>query len=215
MKTNVKNLFVALALIASALHASADVQYIGNDLSIENGGPDHLAPLVILGEYEWDNPLDYSTIIFPDAGKVTVVDFYGQDYDFTLYALRWLGDGTYAGEQKFEVVASEHFTGAAREPGMVSLPVSNFKVQAGDFLAFAGIGPWYPQYVTDDELNSDATYENSSKPGSYVATAPGGPGATFTVGIHDDAKAKYDYISNYYGNQGRDYAIGVEFEPEQ
>jgi hypothetical protein len=214
MKTNVKNLIIALALIAGIHQASAGLEYIGNSLSVENGGPDGLAPLVILGEYVPLGPASESPIIFPAAGKVTAVDFYGEDYDFTLYALRHVGEGIHADTQMFEVVAAHHFSGRVSQARVVSLGISNFKVQEGDFLAFAGIGPWYPQWVGDDALYSDATYENSSSPDSYVATAPGGPGTVFSVGTHADRQAKYDYISNYYDNQGRDYGIGVEFESQ-
>ena len=79
----------------------------------------------------------------------------------------------------------------------------------GRLLAFAGQGPYYPQNP-NDAPNSDATYEDSSNPGSSVATPPGGPGSQFTVGVNPDPSANYEYISDSFGNQGRTYGIGVD-----
>ena len=95
--------------------------------------------------------------------------------------------------------------------------LANFCVKAGDFLAFAGIGPYYPQQP-NDALNTDATYEDATQPVGYdndTATPPGGPGTVFTVGINRDPNATYGYIADNFGNQGRIYAIGVEVQPER
>jgi hypothetical protein len=186
--------------------------YIGNSLDVPNGGPDGIPPLVIMGEYDLAGPLAESPMAFPAKGKVTEVKFYGADYDFTLYALERVKGRTDASQLKFRVVAAERFAGSD-EPGVHSFAVSHFSVKDGDLLAFAGIGPWYPQNP-DDSLFSDATYENSAAPASFAATPPRGPGTEFTVGPYTDPGATYEYISDYFGNQGRIYGIGVEFEAD-
>jgi len=96
--------------------------------------------------------------------------------------------------------------------GVQTLPVTNFFVDDGDLLAFAGKGPYYPQNA-NDATNSDATYQNPSNPTSGTATPPGGPGTVFTVGIYSDTNATNGYISDTFMNQGRTYAIGVDVSP--
>ena len=182
--------------------------YIGNSLSVPNGGLDGLPPLVILGEYSPTGPLATSTVTLP-TGTVQDVKFYGQDYSFTLYALSLVTNGPNANELTFRVVASESFSGSPSTVGIQTLPASGFSVNDGDFLAFAGAGPYYPQNP-NDAINSDAAYEDSSNPGSFIARPPGGPGSVFTVGLNPDPSAKYEYISDYFGNQGRNYGIGVD-----
>lgn len=74
------------------------------------------------------------------------VKFYGQNYSFTLYALR-PGNGPNPNEQTFTAVASASFSGSAATPVLQTLPVwglqvngrLGFLVQAGDLLASAGI----------------------------------------------------------------------------
>jgi|GEM_PF-2555312 len=206
----------AIAVILSALapfaslSAAAGTSYIGNSLSVPNGAGDGAPPLVILGQYSPAGPLATasSATTLPN-GTVQDVKFYGQNYDFTFYVLSLVAGGTSANEQTFGVVASQSFSGFASTPGIHTLPVSGFPVKAGEFLAFSGSGPFYPQNP-NDALNSDATYENSSAPGSFAATRPGGPGSEFTVGLHPDASANYEYIGDYFGNQGRTYGIGVD-----
>ena len=83
---------------------------------------------------------------------------------------------------------------------------ANFPVRAGDYLAFAGIGPYYPQQP-NDAVGSDATYESSSKPNTFTAIPPT-TGQTFTVGTHGDPNATYDIGPYLRGNQGRSYGIG-------
>lgn len=199
-------------LEAHKQHAPETI-YLGNSLDVPNGGPDGIPPLVIIGEYDPAGPLDCSPVTFPGEGRVTEVEFYGADYKFTLYALHRVGKRHGDDRVTFRVVAAESFEGSA-EPGIQSLAVSNFAVQRGDLLAFAGIGPFYPQNP-DDEFYTDATYENSSDPTSFAATPPGRPGTEFTVGPYTDPSATYEYISDYFGNQGRVYGIGVEFQPDR
>ena len=200
----------ALALLAARC-AEAGTVYIGNSLTVPNGAEDGIPPLVILGEYSSAGPLATasSATTLPN-GTVQDVKFYGQDYDFTLYALSPVAGGPNANEQTFQVAASQSFCGIACAPGIQILPVSGFSVNAGELLAFSGRGPFYPQNP-NDALNSDATYEDSSAAGSFAATPPGVVvGTTFTVGVHGDSSTTYDYISNSYGNQGRTYGIGVD-----
>jgi hypothetical protein len=40
---------------------------------------------------------------------------------------------------------------------------ASLSVDAGDYLAFAGVGPWYPQQP-NNAVGSDATYASSSEP---------------------------------------------------
>jgi hypothetical protein len=204
MKTSVKG--TTAVFIATAAQALAH-EYIGNSLNVPNGGVDGNPPFVILGEYSPAGPLATSSVTLP-TGLVEDVSFYGGNYDFTLYALSLVGAGPNPNEQTFQVVASESFAGSA-PVGIQTLAVSGFSVTAGDMLAFAGVGPYYSQNP-DDALNSAATYEDWSNPGSYVATAPGGPGTQFSVGAFGDPNAPtYEYISDFGGNQGRNYGIGV------
>jgi autotransporter-associated beta strand protein len=188
----------------------ANTNYIGNSLTDTNGAPDLAPTLVILGEYSPGGPLPAaSPTTTLTAGTIQEVQFYGQNYDFTLYALSYIGTGSNANEQTFQVVASEHFAGSAPSPGIQSLPVSGFSVNAGDLLAFAGTGPYYSR-GTNDALNSDATYEDSTNADSFTATPPGGPGTVFTVGLNPDTNANYEYVPDYLGNQGRTYDFGVQ-----
>jgi hypothetical protein len=202
-----KKMSLVLAAVFIATIAQAGDVYVGNSLTVPNGGADGIPPFVILGEYSSGGPLATSSAsdTLP-TGTVQDVKFYGGNYDFTLYALSLVGSPL--GEQTFKVVASESFSGSA-SVGVQTLPVSGFSVKAGDLLGFAGIGPYYPQNP-NDALNSDATYENSSMPNSLFATAPGGPGTEFTVGVNPDPSATYEYISDVFGNQGRTYGIGVD-----
>jgi hypothetical protein len=212
-------LWLALLPLA-AFGGAAGTVYIGNSLAVPNGAPDGLAPLVILGEYSPAGPLETpSPATTLPTGTVQDVKFYGQNYDFTLYALSPVGPGMYLHEQVFQVVASQRFSGSAPTLGVQTLPVSVFAVQAGDLLAFAGKGPYYPQTGNDNQ-NSDATYEDSSNPGNYVATPPCVIiGTQFIVGgtraNNLDPNANYEYISDVpFGNQGRTYAIGVDVSTE-
>ena len=202
------------ATAAQQFFRVAGTPYVGNSLTVPNGGPDGTSPLVILGEYSPAGPLAGATpsTTLP-TGTVQDVKFYGQNYDFTLYALSLVTSGPNTNEQTFQVVAEESFSGTNLTPGIQTLPVSGFTVTAGNLLAFAGIGPYYPQQTSDDATNSDATYEDSSNPGSFTATRPGDPGTEFIVGINPDTNADYEYIPNGYSNQGRSYAIGVDVSP--
>lgn len=179
-------------------------------------------PLVILGEYSPAGPLASSTVTLPvgKTGTIQDVQFYGGpspgngytgNYDFTLYVLSCVTTEPNAAEQTFQVLASEHFCGTASTAGIQKLTVSGMSLSAGDFLAFAGVGPWYPQ-SPNDALNSDATYEDLSNPDSSDATPPGLPGAEFVVATdpEDDPDANYEYIDDNFGNQGRTYGIGVD-----
>ncbi len=191
----------------------AQTVYVGNSLGT-NGAPDANPPLVILGEYGSLGPPASASIILP-AGTVQDVKFYGQNYNFTLYALAYSGPGLHTNEQTFQVIASQSFSNSVAAIGIHTLAVTNFSVSVGDLLAFAGTGPYYPQ-TANDVAQSDATYENTTNPGLFIAIPPGGPGSRFTVGIHPDTNATYEYISDVFKNQGRTYSIGVDVsEPPQ
>ncbi len=186
--------------------------YVGNPALpfVNYAQPDGVPPLVILGEYSPTGPLPATTQPLPD-GMVQDVKFYGQDYDFTLYALARVATRSAINEQTFRVVAAQHFSGTSPTPGTITLAVTNFRVCAGDFLAFAGTGPFYPQQP-NDAANTDATYENSSQPVGYDndTAAPPLLDERFTVGINRDSRATYGYLADNFGNQGRIYALGVD-----
>jgi hypothetical protein len=207
--TNFQRFYLLSPLAVSAQPVTS---YVGNDIvTVSNGAADGDPPLVILGEYNPASPLATSSVTLP-AGSVQDVKFYGGNYNFTLYALSYAGVGNNANEQKFQVVASENFSGSATN-GIQSLPVSGFAVNAGDLLAFAGIGPYYTSSTPPDATNSDATYEDSSNPGFFIATPPAGQGTIFTVGLQPDPAATYEYIPDVFQNQGRIYGIGVDVLP--
>jgi hypothetical protein len=150
----------ALMLFASR-PALAGTVYVGNSLTVENGGSDGSPPFVILGEYSPAGPLAApSTSTTLPSGSVVDVKFYGNNYNFTLYALSYVSAGSKANEQKFKVVASQQFSGSP-STGVQTLSVTGFSVNAGNLLAFAGTGPYYAQSA-NDATDSDATYENSS-----------------------------------------------------
>jgi uncharacterized repeat protein (TIGR03803 family) len=185
--------------------------YVGNSLG-QSGleGADADPPLVILGEYSPTGPLaSASSATTLPPGSVQDVKFYGASYNFTLYALAYAGTGLHTNEQAFRVVASQTFSNSLASAGTNTLLVTNFVVNAGNLLAFCGKGPYYPQNF-NDAMNSDATYESSTNLNSYTATPPGGAGTIFSVGIHPDTNATYQYINDVHHNQGRTYAIGVE-----
>lgn len=186
--------------------------YFGNSLIPPAGSAaDSISPLVILGEYNSAGPSSNSTVTL-SSGNVQDVKFYGQNYNFTLYALSLLNSGPGTNEQTFQVVASQSFSGSQTNAGLQSLVVSNFTISSGDFLAFAGTGPYYAQ-SSNDQIYSDATYENSTNPGSFQATPPGGVGAQFVLGLNPDTNATYEYVPDYFENQGRTYALGVDILP--
>ncbi len=201
---------VTTTLLAPAALAQNQTTYVGNSLTISNGTPGGPPPLVILGEYNAAGPLPSSSpaTTLPN-GVVANVKFYGQNYNFTLYALARVSAGANPNEQTFRVVASQYFFGSATNASLQVLPVASFVVHAGDVLAFAGIGPYYAPNA-NDAPNSDATYEDSAHAGYFTATPPGSVGAQFTVGANPDTKGDYEYISDSMGNQGRTYAIGVD-----
>jgi hypothetical protein len=202
-------LMLSTLLLLSLYAAQAQTVYIGNDLSVTNGGSDGEPPFVILGEYNpaGPSPTASAATTLP-GGTVQDLKFYGDTYNFTLYALTFLTNGPNANEQTFRIVASQSFSGSA-PTGVQTLPVSGFSVGAGNLLAFAGTGPYYPQNA-NDALQSDATYEDSSNPDFFTATAPVGVGTIFTVGLNPDTNATYEFVPDYFGNQGRTYAIGVD-----
>jgi hypothetical protein len=202
--------FKVVGLLALAITAvivpGAQAEYIGNSLVVPNGNVDTEPPLVILGTYSPAGPLVVPAIGFPAAGTVTDVQFYGGDYNFTVYALSLAGSA--GGILTMKVDAAENFVGSV-PVGSHTLLASGFQAASGDFLAFAGIGPYYPQQPNDNP-NSDATY--ASPPSINIAVAPGGAGTTFTVGARPSA-ADYEYILDGTGNQGRTYGFGVDFAP--
>jgi hypothetical protein len=214
---------VALAALCAGSAPGVAQTYVGNDFSpgsslltaLETDGYKDLAPpLVILQEYNPSGPAT-SGAIFGSAGTVTDVSYYGGfsgggKYDFTVYALQLNSTNAAQNELTFTVVGDETFSGTVPFQGVHNLS-AHFSVGAGDYLAFAGIGPFYPQ-APNDAVGSDATYETLSTPNT--ATPPTA-GQTFTVGVHGDASATYDYISDVHGNQGRSYGIGVTYTPLQ
>ena len=211
---------VALALGACAAPASAQT-YVGNNFSSgssllsaleTDGNSDQYPPFVILQEYSPSGPATTGAI-FGSAGTVNDVSFYGSgNYDFTVYALALNSSSAAKNEQTFSVVGDQTFSGDATIKGVQNL-AANFSVGAGDYLAFAGTGPWYPQ-APNNAVGSDATYESSSErqtyPTSFTAIAPNA-GQTFTVGAHGDSNATYQIVPNPFQNQGRSYAIGVTY----
>jgi IPT/TIG domain len=203
-------LSIAIPMLFSPPQAEGQTVYIGNSLTPPSGSAaDSSPPLVILGEYNPASPsaTASSSTTLP-TGSVLDVKFYGKNYNFTLYALSRVGAGSKPNEQTFKVVSSTNISGSFSAPGSIFVPIYGFTVNAGDLLAFAGTGPYYPQSA-NDAANSDATYENASNPGSFTATPPA-PGSTFTVGLHGDASPNYDFVTDAYQNQGRTYAIGVD-----
>ena len=199
---------IAILHLLAPPRASAQSVYIGNSLTVTDGAADGGAPLVILGEYNKAGPLAGSDLSLP-TGVIQDVKFYGQNYAFTLYALTYAGPGPHTNEQAFEVVASQSFAASGQTLGIHTIAVTNFSVFGGNILAFAGRGPYYPQ-ETNDNANSDATYQDPTNPTSGTATPPGGPGTVFNVGTYPDTNATYGYISDVFGNQGRTYGIGVD-----
>lgn len=211
--SSLRKLLLLIASMGAAMAAVAPAQtniYVGNSLNVPSGNSDSAPPLVILGQYNPGGPPTTSPITLP-SGMVQDVQFYGGDYDFTLYALSLVASGPNPNEQTFQVVASQNFSGSA-SVGIQTLPVTNFVVAAGDLLAFAGTGPYYPNGVPGDATNSDATYGDASS-GSFTATPPGGPGTQFVVGLNSDTNATYGYVPDFFQNQGRTYGIGVHVQP--
>jgi hypothetical protein len=205
MKSLMKPIMLVAGVAFISMAAQAGSVYVGNSLTPAGGAQaDSSAPLVILGEYSAAGPLGTSSVTLP-TGTVQDVKFYGGNYDFTLYALALVSSGPGANEQTFHVVDSESFSGSA-SPGLQTLAVSGFSVTAGDLLGFAGLGPYYPQ-AANDALNSDATYASGTS--LFVATPPAAS-STFSVGVNSDASADYHYITDFFGNQGRTYNIGVD-----
>ena len=177
------------ALCAGAAPAGAAQTYVGNNFSpgssllsaLETDGyKDQSAPLVILQEYNPSGPLA-SGAIFPTAGTVNSVSFYGGfsgggKYDFTVYALELDRINVATNEVTFTVVNDQNFSGTVAPQGVHNLSaMTGFTVGAGDYLAFAGIGPFYPQQP-NDAVGSDATYESSPQ---YLHRHPAGPGSDF------------------------------------
>src|ERR1019366_10817467 len=116
---NLPGVVLWLAVLpVAAFGQEAGTIYIGNSLTVPNGGPDGLPPLVILGEYSPAGPLATSTVTLP-AGTVQDVKFYGQNYNFTLYALSPATPVPNLNEQTFTVVASQSFSGSASTPGVI------------------------------------------------------------------------------------------------
>ena len=213
----------ALAALCAGSAPAVAQTYVGNDFSAgtslltalqSDGYKDNVAPFVILQEYNPAGPAT-SGAIFTSQGTVTDVSYYGGftgggKYDFTVYALALDSSNAAQNKQTFTVVGDQTFSGTVSFQGVHNLP-ADFSVGAGDYLAFAGIGPFYPQ-TPNDAVGSDATYESASLPNTFTAIPPT-EGQTFTVGAHGDANATYDYGPNVSGNQGRSYGIGVTYTP--
>jgi hypothetical protein len=152
---------------------------------------------VILQEYSPSGPAT-SGAIFDSAGTVNDVTFYGGNYDFTIYALALDSANPIKNELTFSIVGDKFFKGDATI-GVRNLATS-FSVGVGDYLAFAGVGPWYPQQP-NNAVGSDATYASSSEPQTYPYTftaIPPTAGPSFTVGAHGDTNATYEIVPNPY-----------------
>jgi hypothetical protein len=212
-----------LAVLCAAAAPTAAQTYVGNDFSLGSslldflqveGNSDKYSPFVILQEYNPSGPAT-SGAIFVSAGTVNDVSFYGGGkYDFTVYSLALDSGNEAKNELTFSVVGDQTFTGDATSRGVQNL-AANFSVGAGDYLAFAGLGPWYPQ-APNNAVGSDATYESSSEPQTYpysFTAIPPSAGQTFTVGAHGDSNAAYEIVPNSFTNQGRSYGIGVYYTP--
>jgi hypothetical protein len=216
-----RRMLLALAALCAGVVPAAAQTYVGNDFapgsslytSLQTiGAADQYQPFVILQEYSPSGPTT-SGAIFGSAGTVNDVTFYGGgNYDFTVYALALDSTNMAKNELTFSVVGDQTFFGDATTTGVQNLAAS-FSVGAGDYLAFSGIGPYYPQ-AANDAVGSDATYESSSEPQTYPTSftaIPPTAGQTFTVGAHGDSSATYQIVPNPFENQGRSYGVGVTY----
>ncbi len=170
--------------------------YLGQSPFLSGDDIDKYPVLVILGEYSSAGPSANSLQVTP-SGMVQDVKVDGHDYAFTLYALAWVTNGPYSSEQTFQVVSSQYFSGAS---GLRTFPVTNFVVNSGNLLAFAGIGPL-------DIANTnglDATYASVSNINN--TTLSGVPGTTFSVANDGTPNAVYELLSP----ASRTYDIGVD-----
>jgi hypothetical protein len=195
-----------------AANRGRDTTYVGHRLAVTNGKVDTAPPLVILGESGPAGPLASSPIAFPADGRVTALEFYGADYDFTLYAVHYL-EGPRTNCRIFLVQAAQHFSGTAPSLGVQCLTVTNFEVLCGDLLAFAGVGPCCSTN-SEGALPGDAVYGDALQPPGFdrdTATAPQGHGTIFSVGKDPDSHASYLYREPTF-SQTCTYAIRVRFE---
>jgi hypothetical protein len=219
------NLFVLLCtlFVAALAVPGARAQQIGNNPNPGTGnlGQDTSPPFVVLQDYNPSAPLVSSQVEFPSAGTVTQVLFYaagGASYAFNVYALS-VANANENGIVPFIVDGAAVVSGnvPANGGGLQTVAVS-FPAKAGDMLGFAGIGPSYPQ-AANDAVGSDATFATFI-PGTvtgFTATPPSTtPGSTFSVsatGLSGGTQTTYAYISDVPMNQGRNYAIAVNFTP--
>jgi hypothetical protein len=215
--------FLCLTFVAALAVPAARAQQIGNNPNpgTANLGQDTAPPFVVLQEYNPTAPLVSSNVEFPSAGTVTQVLFYalgGASYSFEVYALSIVSP-TAGGEVTFNVDGSAVISGTVPVTGggLQTVGVS-FPAKTGDMLGFAGIGPSYPQ-TTNDAAGSDATYASFTpgEPTGYTASPPPtAPGSQFSVsatGQANEVDTTYAYISDGNTNQGRTYAIAVNFTP--
>jgi hypothetical protein len=175
---------------------TAQTVYLGQSPFLSGGTIDKYPALVILGEYNPAGPSITSLDETP-AGMVQDVKVDGQNYNFTLYAIAWVTNGPSPSEQTFEVVSSQHFSGSS---GLRTFAVTNFVVNSGNLLAFAGIGP----FDIKDTNGLDATYACVSNIDN--TTLSGVPGTTFSVANDGTPNAEYEYLSP----GSRTYDIGVD-----
>jgi hypothetical protein len=195
--------------------------FVGNDFpsgsrllaSLQSrGAADGVPPFVILQEYSPSGPTT-SGAIFPSAGTVNQVTFYGSGkYDFTVFALALVARDATRNEMTFNVIDAQTFSGDAASKGLQTVP-AHFSVRAGNYLAFAGIGPFYPQ-TPNDAPGSDVVYASASEPDQFPSNFTGVRpvvGQTFTVGAHGEKTATYQIAPDTFGNQGRFYGIGVAY----
>ncbi len=203
------HVFSAVAVFAMTHGQAIAGPYLGNSLAPPAGVPnsaDGAAPLVILGDYTPGAPTAPSGIQFSTSGYANAVQFYGRNYNFTAYILQLVSSGS--GRQTFTVVSSESFSGTETNVGAQSLAATGLTFNIGDYLAFAGIGPYFPQ-TSNDAVGSDATFGSGG--GFAIASIPGGAGSQFSVGANGDSGASYRYVSDSSANQGRTYEFGVTY----
>jgi MYXO-CTERM domain-containing protein len=192
---------LALAVATLACAGSARATYVGNPIINRGGGDGTVTPpLVVIGEFNPTAPGPTSANSFPINGTITDVQVYADlpNESFTVYTLAAAGVNAF-GNQQFTFLTGTTFTTTAK--GAQTFPTS-VPVQAGDLLAFWGLGP---QYGT---AGSDATYESPGHP--FVALSPT-VGGTYSFGTNGSS-TNYEYLPGINGVQqdARTYSIGVD-----
>ncbi len=117
---NIQCLTVAVILCVLTLFTSRSAQaqtvYVGNSLTVPNGAPDGVLPLIILGEYSPAGPLATPRPRRPCAPGLFRTHILRTELQFALYALSLVASSPNANEQTFRVVAKESFSGNNSTP---------------------------------------------------------------------------------------------------